>query len=168
MKSVRGVRGLQALVLAAVILGAAQGNTAVYGKTVKASSAEEISFEERDGKTYGVDEDGNTVRGWSEDKTYYFYKDGRMAAGTVVLKEKFYSFRSDGTYDEAKTKKLRKAAKYEASFKPLKKLIGKPKKSKYYDGSCYGKGKDGVLTYEGFTVYTFKPDKGEEIFMGVE
>lgn len=168
MRTGKGVRRMQALVLAfAMLFGAAAGVAPVYGKTVKASSVEEISFETRDGETYGMDEDGNTVSGWSEDKAYYFFKDGRMAAGTVVLKEKFYSFRSDGTYDEVMTKKLRKAAKYETSFKPLKKLIGKPKKSEYYS-SCYGKGKDGILTYKGFTVYTFKPDKGEEIFMGVE
>lgn len=168
METKKGVRSFQALVLAfAMLLGVAAEAAPVYGKTVKASSVDEIIFEERDGKTYGVDEDGNTVSGWSEDKKYYFYKDGRMAAGIVVIKEKFYCFRSDGIYNEAKTKKLQKAAKYEASFQPLKKLIGKPKKSEYY-ASCYGKGKDGILTYKGFTVYTFKPDKGDEIFMGAE
>lgn len=168
MEKGKGIRRWQAVVLALVmLLGAAADVVPAYAKTVKASSVDEISFEKKNGKTYGVDEDGNTVSGWSGDKTYYFYKDGRMAAGIVVMKEKFYAFGSDGVYNEEKTKKLRRAAKYEAPFKPLEKLIGKPKKAKYY-ASCYGDGKDGILTYKGFTVYTFKPNKGEEIFMGAE
>lgn len=140
----------------------------VYGKAVKASGVDKISFEERDGKKYGTDADGNPVSGWSKDKKYYFYKDGEAATGIVVIKEKFYSFTASGKYNAAKTKKIRKVAKYEKPFAPLKKLIGKPKKATYYDGSCYGKGKDGTLIYDGFKVYTFKPDKGAEIFMGVE
>lgn len=140
----------------------------VHGKAVKASGVEKITFEKRDGKKYGTDEDGNPLSGWSKDKKYYFYKDGEVATGIVVIKEKFYSFTASGKYNDAKTKKIRGAAKYEKPFAPLRKLIGKPKKAKYYKRSCYGKGKDGILTYDGFTVYTFKPDKGAEIFMGVE
>ena len=158
---------LQALVLAFVMV-IGMFAVPVYGKTVKASGVDKISFEKKDGKKYGVDEDGNPVSGWSKDKKYYFYKDGELATGIVVIKEKFYCFTANGKFNDAKTQKIRKAAKYEKPFSALQKLIGKPKKAKYYSGSCYGKGKDGVLTYDGFTVYTFKPDKGAELFMGVE
>ncbi len=98
---------------------------------------------------------------------YYFDEAGEMAAGIIVLDEKFYSFSASGQFNKKKTQKIRKAAKYEKSFAPLKKLIGKPAKAKYYK-SCYGNGKDGILTYDGYTVYTFKPQKGAEIFMGAE
>lgn len=157
---------LSALLAFAMVIG--MFAAPVYGKTVKASGVDEITFEKKDGKKYGTDAEGNTLSGWSKDKKYYFYKDGEVATGIVVIKEKFYSFTAGGKFNEAKTKKIRSAAKYEKPFAPLRKLIGKPKKTKYYSGSCYGKGKDGVLTYDGFKVYTFKPDKGAEIFMGVE
>lgn len=72
-----------------------------------------------------------------------------------------------GRLNQNQTQKIRKAAKYKQPFSSLKKYIGNPRKTKYYD-SCYGAGKDGILSYDGFTVYTFQPDKGTEIFMGVE
>lgn len=105
--------------------------------------------------------------GWTEDKTHYFDENGEAATGIVVINEKFYCFNSDGKYLAKKTSKIRKAAKYEKPFANLKKLLGEPNKSKYY-ASCYGNSKDGVLVYDNFTVYTFKPVKGKEIFMGAE
>lgn len=98
---------------------------------------------------------------------YYFDKNGEMASGILVIDKKFYCFRANGKYNAAKTTKIRKAAKYEKPFDKVKKLIGKPNKTKYYD-SCYGNGKDGVLSYDNFTVYTFKPAQGKEIFMSAE
>lgn len=140
------------------------------GRLQKPSEKKIIKIKTGDGKSkkYYVNANGTAQKGWSEDKKYYFYETGEMVTGIEVFHEKFYYFGVSGKYNEAKTKQLRKAAKYEASFAGLKKLIGKPVKAKYYSGSCYGKGKDGVLTYENFTVYTFKPDKGEEIFMGAD
>ncbi len=105
--------------------------------------------------------------GWTENKTHYFDENGDMAKGIVVINEKFYYFNSDGKYLAKKTAKIRKAAKYEKPFANLRKLIGEPNKVKY-SASCYGNGKDGMLTYDNFTIYTFKPVKGKEIFMGVE
>lgn len=168
MKTIKYLKKLQAFVLAVVFIIGAAFAVPVYAKTVRASKVDEIIFEKKDGKKYGADEDGNPVSGWTKDKTYYFYENGEAATGIVVLKEKFYCFNSGGKYNAAKTKKIRQAAKYEKPFAPLKKLIGNPKKSEYYSGSCYGKGKDGVLAYDGYTVYTFKPDSGAEIFIGVE
>ncbi len=105
--------------------------------------------------------------GWTEDKTHYFYEDGEVATGIVVINKKFYCFNQNGKYLVQKTAKIRKAAKYEKPFANLKKFIGQPNKSKYYT-SCYGNGQDGVLTYDNFTIYTFKPAKGKEIFMNAE
>lgn len=97
---------------------------------------------------------------------YYFASNGKVTKGIDVIKGKFYRFTSSGKYDAATTKKLQAAAKYEKNFATLKKLIGKPKKSVYMSG-CYGPGKDGILTYSQFKVYTYKY-RGKEIFMGAE
>jgi glucan-binding YG repeat protein len=103
---------------------------------------------------------------------YGVNKNGKALLGIQVIGENFYSFSNSGKYDATKTKKLQSAAKEKKSMTNLYKLIGKPKKSKYLYG-CYGTdGKDGILTYKNFTVYTYKyttgKNKGKEIFMGVE
>ncbi|MCX4304112.1 MAG: hypothetical protein OSJ66_08960 [Clostridia bacterium] len=133
---------------------------------------ESVSFEglvEEDGNYYYY-KNGKHVKNKlvtiGNDK-YYLKNDGSAAKGVMFIKEKFYYFGNDMKYNAAKTKKIRNAAKYEKPFFKLKKLIGKPDKAKYYS-SCYGKGKDGVLKYKYFKVYTFKPDKGKEIYMGAE
>lgn len=97
---------------------------------------------------------------------YYFDAKGKVTKGIDVINGKFCRFTSTGKYNKAATKKLRAAAKYEKNFKTLRKLIGKPKKARYRSG-CYGPGKDGILTYSKFKVYTYKY-KGKEIFMGAE
>jgi len=139
------------------------------GRLLQPSGAKIVKIEADDGtlRRFYVDEDGKAVSGWSDDKKYYFDKTGEMVTGIVVLKEKFYCFQAGGKYNKAKTQKIRKTAKYEKPFSNLKKYIGSPKKARYY-ASCYGKGRDGILTYENFIVYTFKPDSGIEIFMGAE
>ena len=116
---------------------------------------------------YQVNPQGTAAKGWAKDKKYYFDKTGKRLAGTQVISGKFYAFSSTGVYSKSKTKKLQKAAKYEKDISALKKLIGNPQKKKYYS-SCYGDGKDGVWTYKNFKVYTFKPKRGKEIYMGVE
>lgn len=139
------------------------------GRLLQPSGKKMVKIETEDGtiRRFYVDADGKAVNGWSEDKKYYFDKTGEMVTGIVVIKEKFYCFQSGGKYNKTKTQKIRKTAKYEKPFSNLKKYIGSPKKARYY-ASCYGKGKDGILTYENFTVYTFRPDNGIEIFMGAE
>lgn len=118
-------------------------------------------------RKYYISPDGTAINGWTEDHRYYFYENMEMAKGIIVIKKKFYCFNPDGKYDKRKTSKIHNVAEYEKPFADLKKIIGTPNKSRYY-ASCYGNGKDGVLSYDGFTVYTFKPDKGKEIFMDVE
>lgn len=138
------------------------------GQLMQPPSKKIVSIKAGSGtKKYYVNPDGTARSGWTDDRKYYFYEDGEMAAGIILINRKFCCFKADGKYNAARTAKVRKAAKYEKPFTSLKKLIGAPKKSKYY-ASCYGRGKDGVLSYDNFTVYTYKPDKGKEIFMSVE
>lgn len=118
-------------------------------------------------KKYYVSTEGTAVSGWTADRTYYCYESGVAATGIIVIDGKFYCFGESGKYNKQKTKKIRKAAKYKKPFANLKKIIGKPDKAKYYS-SCYGNGKDGILTYDNFIIFTFKPAKGKEIFMGAE
>lgn len=105
---------------------------------------------------------------WLKSKKYkyYFDKKGKVTKGITVIDGKFYQFDKKGRMDAKKTKKLQAAAKSQKSFDALRKLIGKPKKSKYLAG-CYGPGKDGVLTYPTYIVYTYKEGK-KELFMGAE
>lgn len=99
---------------------------------------------------------------------FYVSKSGKALSGIRVINGKFYRFSARGKYMKAKTTKLRKAAKYSADFKKLRKLIGKPMKTKYYSYSCYGPGRDGVLKYKNFKVYVYqKPDK-TVLFMSAE
>lgn len=139
------------------------------GRLIQPTETKIVKLKAKDGQTrkYCVDTEGMACSGWSEDKKYYFDKTGAAVTGITVIKEKFYCFYASGAYNKNKTQKIRKTAKYEKPFADLKKYIGKPQKAKYY-ASCYGKGKDGILTYDAFTVYTFKPDRGAEIFMGAE
>ena len=89
-----------------------------------------------------------------------------------MIEGKFCAFSSSGKLNSAKTKKLRKAAKYEKNISSLKKLLGKPLKKKYYENACYKykgqSGKDGEWSYQYFTVGTFKTNSGKEIFMWAE
>lgn len=139
------------------------------GRLLVPSSKKVVRVETPDGDflTYYVNSEGKAASGWSPDKKYYFDKTGEITAGITVIKEKFYCFSKSGRLNQKKTQKIQKAAKYEQPFSSLKKYIGKPEKSNYYK-SCYGAGKDGILSYGSFTVYTFKPDRGAEIFMGAE
>lgn len=138
------------------------------GRLMQPASKKVVSIETDDGiKRYYVNSDGTVRSGWTENRQYYFYKDGEMATGIILINGKLHCFKANGRYNAGKTSKIQKAAKYEKPFSNLKKLIGSPHKSKYY-ASCYGSGKDGVLSYENFTIYTYKPTKGKEIFMNVE
>ena len=120
-------------------------------------------------KKYQVTSEGKAKKGWSANRKYYFDETGEMIVGTAVLQEKFYVFKANGKYDAKKTKDFQKAAKYKKDFSALKKLIGNPIKETYYSGSCFGDGKDGVLKYKNFTVYTFQYRlTGKVIFMGAE
>ncbi len=135
------------------------------GKLMRPSSTKVLAIGK---KKYQVTPSGKAKKGWSKDKKHYFDNKGEIITGIRVLKGSFYAFSRTGTYNAAKTKKLRQAAKYKKDFSALKKLIGEPQKAKYYSGSCYGDGSDGVLSYKGFTVYTFKAKNGKETFLSIK
>lgn len=121
---------------------------------------------------YCVNSRGMAVKGWSKNRKNFFDQTGKMYTGINVINGKFYCFSSKGTYDKRKTSALRKAAKYEKPFAPVKKIIGEPLKSDYFPG-CYvdpqgNTGLDGELTYKNFKVSVFKADNGNEIFMGAD
>ena len=100
-------------------------------------------------------------------KQYYAAKNGKALSGIYYIKNKFYAFNKNGACNQKKTKKLKAAAKYNKNFKKLKKLLGKPKKTKYETYSCYGPGNDGYIKYANFTVYVYKY-KGKVLYMGAE
>ena len=112
-------------------------------------------------------------------KKYYFQSNGKAAVGSVKVKKAYYVFNEAGILqtgkkrlvtvknNQKKTKKLKAAAKYNKNFKKLKKLLGKPKKTKYESYSCYGPGNDGYIKYANFTVYVYKY-KGKVLYMGAE
>ncbi len=118
------------------------------------------------GVKYRVNKKGRAVPGW-EKRTYYFDKTGRMVTGTVVIDRKLYYFKKGGKCDTAKSGKLQKQQKYEGDATELLKLLGKPKASSYLPGCYRLDGKDGILTYEHFTLLTFREDTGRELYMGV-
>lgn len=102
-----------------------------------------------------------------KNKQYYAAKNGKALSGIYYIKNKFYAFNKNGACNQKKTKKLKAAAKYNKNFKKLKKLLGKPKKTKYETYSCYGPGNDGYIKYANFTVYVYKY-KGKVLYMGAE
>ncbi len=148
-------------------------------KTIKSSSGKKYRYYfGKDGVAYasGTTKSGKakepvvkTIKG----KKYAFDYKGRALTGVQVIDEKFYYFNSNGKKNDTKTSKLRKAAKYEKNFSTLKSLLKKYgcklKKTKYYSTSCYGDGKDGVLTYSNFKINVFKYRKsGKVIVFGAE
>lgn len=125
-------------------------------------------------KTYYFDKTGKMVRGWNSSKTYYFNKKtGKKLTGARVIGDKFYVFASSGKYNKTKTAKLRKAAGYQKSFSGVQKILGAPKKIKYYGSSCFAYkgegGEDGVAVYDNFKLSIFRTSKTKKIiYMGVE
>lgn len=99
-------------------------------------------------------------------KYYGFDTYARMLKGIYIINDKFYVFNSKtGVYDSAKSLKLRKAYGYEKQAATLKKLLGKPKKTKNLTG-CYGNGKEHMLYYENFVLSTGETAKGVEVIFG--
>ncbi len=104
--------------------------------------------------------------------TYAFGSNGRALTGVQVIRDKFYYFSSRGKMNQTRTTKLRRASKEKKSVAELKSLLksygAKYKKTTYYSGSCYGSGDDGIMKYDGFVVYIFRPsaDKKNPIVVG--
>lgn len=109
-----------------------------------------------------------TVDGWDDAKQHLYYSDGTMVKGVTVFEREFYDFDDDGNLDQAKTDQIRAAATRKNKVSELEALIGEPK-SKDYEASCYGTGKDGTWQYDSFKIATYKPKEGDgdEIFMNI-
>lgn len=105
-------------------------------------------------------------------KYYGFNKYAQMVKGIRYSaygssKAGFYAFNTKtGVYDSKKTAALRKAFVREKSSTNLRKLLGKPVKTKKVSG-CYGNGQEYMLDYTNFWVNTFKDEKGKEIVLDV-
>ena len=80
----------------------------------------------------------------------------------------FYSFTKAGVVDSARTKAVRKAAKYKSDSTALRKLLGKPKKEKKIGQACmFLKGEIAYdLTYASLTVGVCRLN-GKEYVSGV-
>lgn len=152
------------------------------GKLMESDGTRVVSIA---GKCYRVNAEGAAVKGWSDEsgnkvkassaeKMYYFNEKGQALTGIQVIEVKyqgkFFQFKASGKINASKTKKLQKAAKYEANFAPLRKLLGKPKKTKNLSGGCYkpAEGKEQMLIYKNFVVYIFKYHTGKEIYFNAE
>lgn len=101
-------------------------------------------------------------------KYYAFGDTGRMLKGTYYINNKLCTFSSkNGVYNAAASKKLRNASVKGKDAQTLRKLLGKPTKTKTYSYSCYGDGKDVLLYYSHVIVALFRNNSGKEIVVGL-
>ena len=132
----------------------------VFDKKGKLLTGEKTRTVKVSGDTYRVDKRGKAVAGWTKNKKTLYLSNGRMATGLTVYQNKnknkneLYWFSGKGVQDNAKSKKIRAAAKINKNASDLIGLIGKPVKSKT-EASCnptfvekYPKGKDLIMTFK--------------------
>ena len=140
------------------------------GKLQKGSKERTVKVS---GDTYRVTKSGRAKAGWASGKKALYLENGRRATGLSCYKGKLYWFSAKGTYDKAKTVKVRAAAQEEADAAGLLELIGEPEK-KRTSSSChpltmvYGGGKDVVYTYKNVTLSFFKAPDGSMFYLGCE
>ena len=103
---------------------------------------------------------------WVKNKTYYAGSNGVLYTGLKKVGSKLYYFNANGKKNKTRSLAIQRACQYGKDFEALKALIGEPKKSTY-TYSCMGAGDDGILTYSGFTVYTYRDTDGSEIVTGI-
>lgn len=105
-------------------------------------------------------------------KYYGFNKSAQMVKGVCYsaygsAKKGFYVFNTKtGVYDSRKTASLRKGFIRGKSSSTLRKLLGKPLRTKKVSG-CYGNGQEYMLEYSKLWVNTYKDKKGKEIVLDV-
>lgn len=136
-------------------------------------------------RTYCFGKNGRILcSSWSSDGKYYLGKNGRKYTGIHVIagtsgsaqKEgKFYIFGANGKLKQEKTRQIQLVSRYEDEMTALYRWIGSPLRADYASGSCYKApngdtgGRDGVLTYSNFTIYTYRTSDGSaEYFLGAE
>lgn len=100
-------------------------------------------------------------------KKYYLDSNGAAYTGIRVIEGALYVFGSDGKLDAAQTQRLQQYSKQGADAAALKAVIGEPVSAEYmascmtYEGQS---GDDGIWTYDGFTVYTFRYGEKEIVW----
>ena len=94
------------------------------------------------------------------------YADEETVATTPELEESIISeeeVKTDDSSEKPENEAYLIAMQYiDLPMDDLRRKIGEPI-SEEYVGSCLGNGYDGVLTYDGFTVYTYKEGDGETV-----
>lgn len=106
------------------------------------------------GKYYGFNRYAQMVKG------VYYSAYGQSRAG-------FYAFNTKtGVYDARTSSRIRKAFVREKSSAALRKVLGRPLRTRKTDG-CYGDGQEYLLEYTRFWVNTYKDKKGKEIVLDV-
>lgn len=101
-------------------------------------------------------------------KAYYLGKNGAAYTGIRAIDGLLYAFGGTGKLDAQKTKLLQQYSSQGADAAALKAVLGEPEKMDYaascmtYEGQA---GDDGIWTYDGFTVYTFRYGEKEIVWM---
>ncbi len=125
------------------------------------------------GDAYRVTKAGRAKAGWTSGKRGLYLENGRRATGLSCYKGKLYWFSKGGTYDKAKTAKVRAAAREEGEATTLLALIGEPMK-KRTSSSChplvavYEGGQDVVYTFKNAALSFFKTPDGSLLYLGCE
>lgn len=127
-------------------------NGVAYAAPNDSAYKQNIIVKKINGKTYGFDRSGRKV-------TNGVYAD---AAG------KAYCFDKKGVLDKSKTNQINKAAKYMASSKKLRGLLGKPLSTKASSSCLTEIKKDYTLTYRHIMVMVGKRYSGGEIVYGIQ
>lgn len=119
-------------------------------------------------KTYYFNKKGQMQKNcWyksAKKKQYYFNEKGVALTGICPVGKSLYWFGADGKLNQEKTKLLAQYTAPGADMGSLKALLGEPVKAEYM-ASCMGPGEDGILQYQGFTVYTYL-ENGTETVQG--
>lgn len=117
-------------------------------------------------KTYYFNKKGQMQKNcWyrsGKKKQYYFNSKGTALTGICPVGKSLYWFESDGRLNQEKTKLLAQHTVAGADMESLKALIGEPEKAEYM-ASCMGPGDDGILQYQGFTIYTYREGAKETV-----
>lgn len=121
---------------------------------------------------YRVRSNGAAHKGWTGKKLYL--KNGRMATGVVLYKNKLYAFTTKGIYNKELSKSLNVSAKVNTDASELLMLLDKvekPQKTRT-EVSCYNlkgmAGDDIVFTYDNCRFNFFKGSDGITYFVSAE
>jgi hypothetical protein len=119
------------------------------------------------GKIYCFNAKGQMQKNTWYKKAYYLGNNGAAYTGIRVIDGMLYGFGANGKLDAEKTKLLQEYGKQGADAAALKAVIGDPVSADYaascmtYEGQS---GEDGIWTYDGFTIFTFRYGEKEIVW----